>query len=528
MRFNYPFFFNKLMVFAGTFEHKKYFLYSNKVEKTQQQKLLKYLYTNKNTSYGRLHNFKNIKTYEEYIQNVPLIHNWQQIQNHIEEISDGHPSILYTEKTTAFEETSGSTAPSKLIPITKGLRKEFQNAIKVWMLELYNLYPDAFKGKAYWSISPVLKPVKFTKGNKRIGSLDDSEYFNPLIAKLLSKTIAVNNNVLKITNSQTFYSETLKQLLLNSNLTLISVWSPSFFLQMDKHLRDNWVVIINLLKDKDYDRYQYLLPHSPENFNWKQLWPNLACLSCWTDAQASMWLTQVKNKLGNVPIQPKGLLATEAIISIPLSKTLNSALAYRSHFFEFKSTRTQQIFLAHQLIINDTYEVIVTTAGGLYRYCTKDIVKITGFHNSIPIMLFLGRSNRNSDMVGEKLSETMVNNKLSNYLEKTNVNFSMLFLKAVNSPSSAGYILYTSAENNPKTDMNDLIHNIEISLKENPYYLQAINTGQLQPLKHKFLKDNFKQHITKYYREKNLIKDGDIKFPALFMADELIELSDYL
>jgi hypothetical protein len=110
-------------------------------------------------------------------------------------------------------------------------------------------------------------------------------------------------------------------------------------------------------------------------------------------------------KLGNVHIQGKGLMSTEGMVSFPYGEFQNPILAYQSHFFEFRDIQKKDIFRAHELQKNCIYEVIMTTASGLARYATGDLIQVLGFEQNVPYLTFIGRKGAMSDMVGEKLYE---------------------------------------------------------------------------------------------------------------------------
>jgi len=83
-------------------------------------------------------------------------------------------------------------------------------------------------------------------------------------------------------------------------------------------------------------------------------------------------------------------------------------LAINSHFFEFIDS-DGQVFTTETLREREKYEIVVTTAGGLWRYRVGDHVIVTGFMEKTPSLKFIGRSGDTSDLFGEKLSETFVN-----------------------------------------------------------------------------------------------------------------------
>ena len=529
MLFNSTYCSNQLILSAGRIHLYKFYKDLHKVDVVQHKKLKSYLLHNADTIYGKEFGFSTINNYEEYIQQVPIIEDWEQVEKYITQIEEGQQHVLSADAISFFEETSGSTGFSKLIPYNRSLKNEFSIALQVWMVDLSKAKQGAFAGKAYWSLSPALKSKKVTDGGIPIGLYNDAAYFNSFTAWLLSKVMAIDQKVVQSKQQDTFYSETMKQLLLTTDLSLVSVWSPTFFLQLDDYLATNAEALLAAIKKVNPAREQELKILLEAKATWKEIWTGLSCLSCWTDAQAAPWIPAVKHRLGNVFIQPKGLLSTEAVISIPLKNTPFPGLAYRSHFFEFRSTEDQTIHLAHQLVKDKNYEVIVTTAGGLYRYATKDVVQVVGHIKQLPLLKFLGRNNRTSDMVGEKVSEIQVNEIINRLIEESLLPPCMIFLKATTLKKTGQYIVYT--EQHPGLHpgyIQELTEKFEGILCTNTYYLQALLTGQLLPMSHKFLPANFKDKLVKYYNEKRLIKDGDIKLPVLFLHNELREFDKIL
>ena len=99
----------------------------------------------------------------------------------------------------------------------------------------------------------------------------------------------------------------------------------------------------------------------------------------------------------------KGLVATEGITSIPLGDALDVA-AILSHYYEFEVEETKEIIPLWKVEQGRSYNLILTTGGGLTRYKTNDQVVITGFLHKTPCIRFLTRNNMTSDLVGEKIT----------------------------------------------------------------------------------------------------------------------------
>jgi hypothetical protein len=172
-------------------------------------------------------------------------------------------------------------------------------------------------------------------------------------------------------------------------------------------------------------------------------------------------------------------------------------------FFEFIDDH-QRVFLAHDLGADKEYEVILSTAGGLYRYRTGDRVRCEGFTQEGPVLTFQGRGNLTSDLVGEKLTEAFVSRCLMPIR-----GFAMLTPR---SEHRAGYDLVVGEEK----QQISITTKIEKSLCANPQYHYARRVGQLRPLALVSLKQPekvFQDHALKSGK-----KFGDIKIPALTLT----------
>lgn len=85
--------------------------------------LKKILKCNSNTEYGKLHNFQNIKSEEEY-KKVPLVY-YNDIYPFVQKMIGGKGGVLTKEKIKWFAKSSGtSTGRSKYIPVSKSYLKK--------------------------------------------------------------------------------------------------------------------------------------------------------------------------------------------------------------------------------------------------------------------------------------------------------------------------------------------------------------------------------------------------------------------
>ncbi|WP_291967265.1 GH3 auxin-responsive promoter family protein [Maribacter sp.] len=76
-----------------------------------------------NTSFGKDHSFKTIKTHNDFIAQVP-IRDYEQLKDYVDLVVKGKEDILWPGKPLYFAKTSGTTSGAKYIPITEESIKE--------------------------------------------------------------------------------------------------------------------------------------------------------------------------------------------------------------------------------------------------------------------------------------------------------------------------------------------------------------------------------------------------------------------
>ncbi len=74
--------------------------------------------TAEKTLFGRSHNFDEIKTLEDFQNQVPIA-DYEDLKPYIEKVKRGQANILWTDTPEYFAKTSGTTSGAKYIPISK-------------------------------------------------------------------------------------------------------------------------------------------------------------------------------------------------------------------------------------------------------------------------------------------------------------------------------------------------------------------------------------------------------------------------
>ena len=463
-------------------------------EETQRRILKRLLADNSASAFGRAHDFAGIGSHEEFRERVPLA-DYEDLEPWIVRIMRGEESVLTREKVTRLVPTSGSAGARKLIPFTSALQREFNAAIGPWIVDLCREHPAVPFGPAYWSISPAMPAGAEAGSAVPIGFDDDGAYLGGIRKRLVGATFAAPSALRWIADAESFRYATLLCLLRQPELRLISVWHPSFLSLLLDALPGWWDELLEdigtggcrratafpaevrhaLRGSPQPRRLQTLRQGNPADPH--TLWPQLRVVSCWGDAQAALPRADLQKRLPQVTIQAKGLLATEAFVSIPFR--WHHPLALTSHFFEFEDERGA-LRLAHELRRGESYKVVVTTAGGLWRYRLGDIVEVDAFVAATPSLRFLGRGAGVSDLCGEKLTEVFVTRAIAGAC--ASCDFAPAFAMLAPERDAAFHWHYTLflGDEPPAA----LLPALEDALRANPHYALCRDLDQLGPLRH--------------------------------------------
>lgn len=444
-------------------------------------RLRELLEKNAASAFGRAFDFESIRSPEDFRAAIPPM-DYEQHRSWIERAAAGESRVLACDEPIGFERTSGTSSQAKWIPITSGLQREFARGLATWFGGWQNRMPEVFEGRAYWAISPPGMKQETTLGGLPVGMTSDAAYFPSDIGERLARWLIVPN---LSGESESVFHETADALLSTPDLSVVSVWSPTFLLGIDAAVR-----------------------RQHGDLTWRQIWPKLALVSCWADASSSMWIPRLKERLGEISIEGKGLLATEGITSVPDEIDGSPRLAGESHWHEFLD-ESGKFVPRSDLRIGWIYEVLLTTGGGLFRYRSGDRVKVVGCGTKdMPHLRFVGRVSSISDLIGEKLHEDHAIEVLAG----------RGFLVA--DATRPGYDLWLEDPS--------IAPMVEVGLRKNPYFNQALALRQLAPLKVHRLPDEWLSKLTRELAKHRGCRIGDVKPPVLLTRESPEEVASWL
>lgn len=454
----------------------------------QHQRLNALIRRNAPTAFGRAHDFAGIRSLADFRARVP-IRDYAELRPWIEAENRGQAGTLTHDPPAAFIATSGSTSGAKRIPYNRAFQAEFQRGVKAWMADLYRKEPGLMGGAAYWSISP---PAAAGDDGVDPDDADDSRYLGGVLGSLVARTLAVKPATAGLPTMAAFDYATLLQLLRRADLRLLSVWHPSFFTRLLDQLPAYWSELIDDVRTGRSSLDQQWLAARPmprraarlaelEPHQVDAIWPELRLISCWGDSHSTAPARELHARFPRARLQPKGLLATEGLITIPQlgEGDGGNPLAIRSHVYEFLDS-TGQPHAADGIHEGEDYDVVLTAANGLWRYRLDDRVTVTGFLGRTPCLKFRGRGNETSDYQGEKLDEPFVRNTLDALFRARRLEapFAMLVLDDHAEPPR--YQLLLEADQGVD---EALATDLDARLRANPHYAICRDLGQLGPIK---------------------------------------------
>jgi len=334
---------------------------------------------------------------------------------------DGLEHVLTRELCERYQPTSGSSSKVKWIPYTRGFLDDLDEAVTPWVADLYSTAPRMGRGTHYWSLSWVPSSLR---GHTSDNINDDRELLSwskRLAAMLMAP---VPSWVAFANTAEESAFATLCFLAAATDLSLMSVWSPTFALQLFETLSTERDAVAQSLEDGRWAKGTLAgnPPRAPRVAAklraWdgevtpaflRQLWPSLALVSSWDTSSSARWAQKLAGLLPHAAFQGKGLWATEGVVTIPYAGRY--PLACRSHFYEFVDLQDAQVYFPWELQVGQEVRPLLTTGSGFLRYGLKDRLVVREHLGDTPCFEFLGRMG-DVDMVGEKMSPELAEDAL--------------------------------------------------------------------------------------------------------------------
>lgn len=482
-----------------------------------QSRLLEKLIGNLSRSeYGRALGVKADDDYETFAAKVPIV-NYDDLSEWIERQQSEEKNILVSEPVLFYEKTSGSASAAKLIPYTASLKASFNRMFFLWLGDLLERGPRLETGKTFISISPATGESETTVRGRKVGLEDDSDYLSGWAKRLLEPFLVVPASIKNIRDATLFRRRLATMLIAADDLEIISIWNPTLLETLMNFAEKQRETIIEDLKRGRIDcenlSFEFkrasitrleLLKEKP--IRWAEVWPRLKLISCWASANASVSAQRIAERFPKTLVQGKGLLATEAPMTVPLIEARGFVPLPSEVFYEFED-EGGKLALLDELEEGRDYDLIITQKAGLYRYRIGDRIRATHFYENAPCLEFQGRSDAVSDIVGEKLNEKFVEGCLARLDQSARF---QTLLPVVSEKGAAYYLLIVDSL---KGSIQSCEARLEEALRMAYHYRAARRLGQLGRARARVCRDAMEIYFD-YFTERGM-KLGDIKHQYL-------------
>lgn len=428
--------------------------------------------TASNTDFGKDHDFKDIKTHEDYVQRVP-IRDYEAFRPYIDKIKSAKHNVLWKGQPIYFAKTSGTTSGVKYIPITKDSIDNHinsaRNALLCYMSETGNTkFAD---GKViFLSGSPVLE---------RVGGIPTGR-LSGIVNHHVPKYLRSNQLPSYETNCIEDWEEKLDKIVdetINRDMTLISGIPPWVQMYFDKLQERSGKKIGELFPDFS------VMVQGGVNYA-----PYKAKL-----------MESIGHEIDTIELFPasEGFFAFQDTMKAPgMLLNTNSGI-----FFEFipvdelqkeKPTR----LMLKDVCVNDNYALIISSNAGLWAYNTGDTIK---FVSTEPYRLVVtGRTKHFISAFGEHVIVEEAEASIMAAMAETGARINE-FTVAPYIAANAGksyHEWFIEFEEIP-ADIMGFSKKLDDELrKKNVYYDDLVKGNILEPLKiTPVIKDGFKTYM---------------------------------
>ena len=401
--------------------------------------LMRLIRQNENTEYGKKYGFGAIHSYADYAAKVPLS-GYEDYEPYIERMMYlNQKHVLTADEVVYYAHTSGTTGMSKMIPCTRAALDVF---FTMGYERVFGLYEKscrektgegmpACKGITVMESKPCYTPYGVAHGaiSETVLIPEDVPQYNALPQELIYPTGDFDRRYLKM-----LYA------LRERRLSFIQCSFSPFLYDMIAYVRKHWavlcadieagsinpdVVVDPSLRKKletrltpDPERAAQIraimAAHEDDAFV-PLLWPDMKMIATIGAASFAPYLEKLRQFIGpDMAVDYLGYVSSEATIGTVLRENqAEYMLIPWGGFYEFipiEDGAPDTLLLMDQLEVGKEYELIVTNLSGFYRYRLGDVIRVTGYHNECPMIVFSYRKNQLISMYGEKVTETVIHN----------------------------------------------------------------------------------------------------------------------
>lgn len=402
--------------------------------KQQRDWLLNRVRLGRETQFGRDHGFGEISTLEEFRRRVPPLR-YDDFAPYITAVAAGEPQALIPpgEKLLRFTITTGSGGTPKLNPVSDTWLREYRKAWDLWGLKLFADHPwhlgdQMLQLAGKWDMGRTPSGAQISMVSALLARIQ-----NPMLRPYYATPSPVNDIPDPIARYYTALRLSITQrvgwfVLMNPGLLIrIAELGDEHKERLIRDLRDGTLStdfevpgdiresLRPLLQKRHPARAAQLEQVAAKEGALfpKHYWDS-PIVACWLGGTAGFQKRSLPRYYGDVPLRDMGLVSSEGRHTIPIEDGKPEGVpSIVSGFYEYlpvsEATSSSPVTLeGHELELDRDYYLLMTTAGGFYRFNIGDVVRCRGHVGEAPLLEFRQKGDRVGDLEGEKLTEHQI------------------------------------------------------------------------------------------------------------------------
>jgi hypothetical protein len=380
----------------------------------------------------------------------------------------GERGVLTADAPVFYGLSSGTTGGRKVVPISQTYRAEFQRTVQISFAHLYRRFPAAFTGRFLYFVGA--RRSEIAPDGLDVGAISGFNFTEQ--PALIRALYAWPYELFQVEDLEARGYMALHQAILG-DISLITGVFPLPIVMMLRDLERHSEALAHDLERGTLDGAPGLSPEARAFFKRRltprpdlarrvvaasrlpieekaaAVWPKLRLAYCWNTATAGLYVPELKRRLGpGVAVRDAIFAATEAWCNVPLGdEEPGGPLAVSSVYFEFIEEQAYEAGGRDTCTLADLedgrrYVIVTSNATGYYRYILGDVIEVCGRYHATPRVRFVRKAGAASNLVGELLDETHVNQAVSEALAIAGLEATWFSLVANPAGEVPGYDLH--------------------------------------------------------------------------------------
>ena len=474
----------------------------------------------RNTEYGQKHKFKDIHSTGDFQDNIPVT-DWNDVAPYSDRMAEGETDLLFPGRPKTFILTSGTSGNNnKLVPESETGSLARQLVSRFRRVQLIRNFP-AFDRTGYVLPLSYVTSLPPTKAGIPIGYASGIALNNSMGERQMIR-MAFPMEVLLNSDAESSDYLLLRFALQQRNVIMVvgnnagrfnhlAARASSCAAQIIRDIEQGTIHNSQKIDKAVLEKITPLLVADPERAAElrlilkntggllpKDYWPSLMLMTFWLSATVGHYIKDIKPLVSEkTSFFDAGYGSSEVRINIPFSPGNPAGiLSVYTAFYEFIPEKGGTPLLAHQLKDGGTYEMLVTTWGGLYRYNMKDMVRVEGFTNDVPNIVFQYKSSDILNIAHEKIPASLVNELIRKAAISEGAD--TVQIQIYPDHEKRHYCCYL--ETTPETkgfnaeSIADKVHQHLMAIN-NLYYRESIQEKMMNPLQISEMKQGWQNHL---------------------------------